>query len=263
VTELADSDPPAGAREVIGPYLQTAATLGRRTAELHLALVGGPDDPGFAPEPLTPADLAELARQTAGEARTALDALRDNLDRLPEAFVAPARLLLEQGPAILERLKVPPALPPGTVKTRVHGDYHLGQVLWVDNDFVILDFEGEPTRTVEERRARQSPLKDVAGMLRSFDYAAHAGLFALTRDRPHDFDSLEPWARLWRQWTSASFLREYLARARGAAFLPAGGGLAALLDIFLLDKALYELAYELNNRPDWVRIPLRGVLALV
>src|SRR5262249_41583476 len=148
--------------------------------------------------------------------------------------------------------------------TRVHGDYHLGQVLWVDNDFVILDFEGEPTRTVEERRARQSPLKDVAGMLRSFDYAAFAALFAFTQDRPDDFARLEPWARLWQQWASAACLHAYRARARGAAFLPERHeDFEELLDTFLLEKAFYELVYELNNRPDWVRIPLGGVLALL
>src|SRR5437588_321441 len=137
---------------------------------------------------------------------------------------AAGRRLLEEGPAALGRLARPPAEAPRAVKTRVHGDYHLGQVLWVDNDFVILDFEGEPTRTVDERRARQSPLKDVAGMLRSFDYAAFAGLFAFTHDRPDDFPRLEPWARLWQQWTSAAFLRAYRSTAAGAPCLPEDPG---------------------------------------
>ena len=150
------------------------------------------------------------------------------------------------------------------VKIRCHGDYHLGQVLWVENDFVILDFEGEPARTVEERRAKQSPLKDAAGMLRSFDYAAHAGLFAFTQGRPEDFDRLAPWAELWRQWVSAAFLRAYRETAGAAPFVAAEPErFTALLDAFLLDKAFYELQYELNNRPDWVRIPLRGVLTLL
>jgi maltose alpha-D-glucosyltransferase/alpha-amylase len=146
----------------------------------------------------------------------------------------------------------------------VHGDYHLGQVLWVENDFVILDFEGEPTRSVEERRAKQSPLKDVAGMLRSFHYAAYAGLFAFTQGRPGDFGRLERWADLWHRRTSAVFLRAYGETVKGAGFLPARPEeFAALLEAFLLAKAFYELAYELNNRPDWVRIPLRGVLELL
>src|SRR5206468_9874021 len=137
-----------------------------------------------------------------------------------------------------DRRDEPGGSPVGTMKIRCHGDFHLGQVLWVDNDWVILDFEGEPTRTVEQRRAKQSPLKDVAGMLRSFDYAAFAGLFAFTQDRPDDFARLEPWAQLWQQWTSAAFLRAYRATAQGAAFLPTDDtAFAALLDAFVLDKA--------------------------
>jgi len=150
------------------------------------------------------------------------------------------------------------------LKTRVHGDYHLGQVLWVDNDYVILDFEGEPTRSVHERRAKFSPLRDVAGMLRSYHYAAFAGLFSFSEDRPDDFPRLEPWANLWHQWTSAAFLAEYTKAAKTSDFLPAETGeFVFLLDAFTLAKALYELVYELNNRPDWVRIPLSGVLALL
>ena len=154
-----------------------------------------------------------------------------------------------------------PALASG--KIRCHGDYHLGQVLWMDGDFVVLDFEGEPTRTIEERRAKQSPLKDVAGMLRSFDYAAYAGLFAFTKDRPNDFARLAPWAERWREAVSAAFLQEYRKTAGRTAFLPDKPEVfSALLDAFILNKALYELVYELNNRPDWVRIPLQGISAL-
>ncbi|HEY7157435.1 MAG TPA: hypothetical protein VH575_26005, partial [Gemmataceae bacterium] len=152
----------------------------------------------------------------------------------------------------------------GAAKIRCHGDYHLGQVLRVENDYIILDFEGEPARPVRERRAKQSPLKDVAGMLRSYHYAAYAGLFAFTQSHPEDFVRLEPGAELWFQWVSAAFLREYRAAAVGAGFLPDDSAwFAALLDAFMLEKALYELHYELNHRPDWVRIPLRGILALL
>ena len=148
-------------------------------------------------------------------------------------------------------------------RIRVHGDYHLGQVLQSRTDYVIVDFEGEPARPIEERRAKQSPLKDVAGMLRSLAYAAYASLISYTARRPEDFEKLEPWARLWEHSAAAGFLRAYRETAAGAAFLPAGeGGLRGLLAIYWLDKALYELAYELNNRPDWVRIPLMGILSL-
>ena len=146
----------------------------------------------------------------------------------------------------------------------MHGDYHLGQVLWAEGDFYVLDFEGEPGRALAERRQKESPLKDVAGMLRSFGYAAYAGLFAHTHNRQSSFDRLELWARAWKTWSSAAFLRGYLAVAEGAAFLPIDPiQRLTLLDLFLLDKAYYELNYELNNRPDWVRIPLHGSLELV
>src|SRR5262249_11388708 len=143
-------------------------------------------------------------------------------------------------------------------------DYHLGQVLRAGDDFIILDFEGEPARSVEERREKQSPLKDVVGMLRSFDYAAYAGLFEFTRSRPELLDRLEPWARLWQTWTSAAFWREYRAVSGKAAYIPDDpGSLGLLLDAYTLHKILYELLYELTNRPDWVCTPLQGTESLI
>ncbi len=264
LTELSESEPPPAVLETIGAYLHAAATLGRRTAQMHLALADDPRDPAFAPAPLTPADAAALRDSIVSQARRGLTVLRENLDRLPEAVAPDARRLLDLGPGTLERLAQAPPSVADAAKTRVHGDYHLGQVLWVENDYVILDFEGEPTRTVQERRAKQSPLKDVAGMLRSYHYAAYAGLFAFTQAAPRDFGRLEPWARLWYQWSAAAFLRAYRHEAVGAAFLPPDRAhFEALLDALMLDKAFYELLYELNNRPDWVRIPLGGILALL
>src|SRR5262249_38155799 len=149
-------------------------------------------------------------------------------------------------------------------KIRIHGDYHLGQVLWAEGDFYILDFEGEPARPFEERRRKQSPLKDVAGMIRSFSYAAYAGLFALTSSRPGEFERLGGWGRIWQVWVTAAFLRGYFATAGAAPFVPADAQQRdALLRLFVLDKALYELQYELNNRPDWIRIPLAGIFDLL
>ncbi|HEX6986180.1 MAG TPA: hypothetical protein VF170_12440, partial [Planctomycetaceae bacterium] len=255
---------PTAAAEAIGSYLRSAATLGRRTAEMHLALASGSDEPDFAPEPLTPADMDALRNEVLRQGRAALSALADNLARLPDEVSPDARRLLDEGPAALDALAGRPMTVPEAAKTRVHGDYHLGQVLRVGDDYVILDFEGEPTRTVEERREKFSPIRDVAGMLRSYHYAAYAGLFAFAEGRPEEVPRLVPWATLWQQWVSAAFLREYLAVAEGAAFLPKGrAGFASLLDAFTLAKALYELSYELNNRPDWVRIPLGGVLGLL
>jgi maltose alpha-D-glucosyltransferase/alpha-amylase len=134
-------------------------------------------------------------------------------------------------------------------------------VLRVDDDYIILDFEGEPARTVAERRAKQSPLKDVAGMVRSYHYAAYAGLFTSPY---HQAPGASVLAERWFQWVAAAFLHAYRAAAQGESFLPVErADFAALLDAFLLDKAFYELHYELNNRPDWVAIPLRGILTLL
>jgi maltose alpha-D-glucosyltransferase/alpha-amylase len=147
---------------------------------------------------------------------------------------------------------------------RVHGDYHLGQVLRTEEDFVILDFEGEPARPINDRRAKQSPLKDVAGMIRSFGYAAYAALFAFTVHAPDDFGPLEPWADTWEHWAADAFLNGYTAALGDAALLPRDtAARRTLLAAFTLDKALYELGYELDHRPDWVRIPLLGIRKLV
>ena len=151
------------------------------------------------------------------------------------------------------------------MRIRVHGDYHLGQVLRSRGDFVVLDFEGEPARPLAARRTKQSPMKDVAGMLRSFSYAAYSGLMRMLTRRPGDADRLEPWARLWEQFACGALLHAYrlTMRAAGSLLVPADTeAFEQLLEIFVLDKALYELMYELNNRPAWVRIPLAGIAAL-
>ena len=147
----------------------------------------------------------------------------------------------------------------------MHGDFHLGQVLWSEGDFYLLDFEGEPAKSIAERRRKESPMKDVAGMLRSFSYAAYAALFAHTAGRTEEFERLEPWARVWLTWVGAGFLRGYLTAApeRRPSSRPIPCSAASLLDLFLIDKALYELNYELNNRPEWIRIPLRGLTELL
>jgi maltose alpha-D-glucosyltransferase/alpha-amylase len=166
--------------------------------------------------------------------------------------------------ALLARARPAAQLQFAASKLRVHGDYHLGQVLWAEGDYYIIDFEGEPARPVAERREKQSPLKDVAGMMRSFSYAAHAGLFAHAATRPGELQRLEPWARIWQTWATAAFLRAYFATAGRALFVPAAPSQRdGLLELFVLGKALYELNYELNNRPHWVRIPLWGILEML
>ncbi|HBP88962.1 MAG TPA: alpha-amylase, partial [Nitrospiraceae bacterium] len=146
-------------------------------------------------------------------------------------------------------------------RIRCHGDYHLGQVLFTGKDFIIIDFEGEPARPLNVRRLKESPLRDVAGMLRSFHYAAHASSIGLVQGvRPEDFSLLEPWARLWQTWVSVSYLKAYLSIKEVRDLLPPSlDDVQILLNGYLLQKAIYELGYELNNRPDWVRIPLDGI----
>ena len=254
-TELIAAPVPPVARDAIGGYLRTAETLGRRTGEMHLALAADATDPAFAPEPFTADDLEALTMDAIAQAQTALETL--------ERMGTGQELLLRRN-ELLERLRHRQTLEFTVSKIRVHGDYHLGQVLWSEGDFYILDFEGEPARPLEQRRAKQSPLKDVAGMVRSFGYAAFAGLFAHSASRPAALDTLAPWAEVWETWTTAAFLRGYFATVQQALFVPQEASQRdELLRVFVLDKALYELNYELNNRRDWLRIPLAGVMRIL
>jgi maltose alpha-D-glucosyltransferase/alpha-amylase len=262
--ELARLDPPAILEEMAGGYLPQARLLGRRTAELHLALASDREDPAFAPEPFTGHYRRSIYQSLRVNARSTFELLRRRFDTLPEparedarAVVALEDQLLRQARAVMDR-RIPMA------RFRIHGDYHLGQVLNTGKDFVILDLEGEPGRSISERRFKRSPLRDVAGMIRSFDYAA---AYAVRHGpvRTEDIPALLPWARLWQRWASASFLRGYFeASGDEADYLPKGAeATSAMLDFYRLDKGIYELRYELNNRPDWVSIPLEGVRRLL
>ncbi len=250
------------ARTHAGLYLDAAAILGRRTAELHLALASG-RDAAFAPHVPGPADLEAMRDLLIAHAAGAFDLLKMNLSRLPDDSVEAAGLALSRRGLLLSRFRALPALHNVGQWTRIHGDYHLGQILRSKGDFVILDFEGEPARPLAERRARHSPLKDVAGMLRSFSYAALVALTKYTTRRPEEFAQLESWARLWEASVSAEFLRAYRETIADSLIVPADRQeFDALLNVYVLDKALYELVYELNNRPAWIRIPLYGILSL-
>jgi maltose alpha-D-glucosyltransferase / alpha-amylase len=252
------------ARDRVGIYLDSAMTLGHRTAELHLALASATDDPAFSPEPLTAEDLQVLLAGLQQHASHVLNVLKERVPKLPDEVVEIAAAVLSRRTRILGHFSEAPQ-PKGfqAGRIRVHGDYHLGQVLRVKTDFVILDFEGEPARPLADRRAKQSPLKDVAGMLRSFSYAAYSSLINYTARHAEGIASLEPWARLWERCVAAEFLRAYRETAGGAQFLPENtDDLRKLLDVFLVDKAFYEVLYELNTRPSWVRIPLMGIMSL-
>ncbi len=265
--ELAGERPPDEVAEGIGAYIDSARLLGRRTAEMHLALASTADDPAFTAEPFTSfyqRSLYQSARNLTGQA---LQTVRRALGSIPAEARPDAERLLGLEDEILARFRQ--SFLGGKIsglRLRTHGDYHLGQVLFTGNDFVIIDFEGEPARPLSERRLKRSPLRDVAGMLRSFEYVAYAALIEGERGmlRPEDLDAAEGWAAVWHTWVGAAFLGEYLDVTEGAAFLPRGrDDIGRLLDGYLLEKAVYELSYDLNNRPAWARIPLRGVLQLL
>ncbi|MEO6803680.1 MAG: phosphotransferase, partial [Granulicella sp.] len=194
-----------------------------------------------------------------------LDALRRGMTHLPDLTSDTAALLLSQRIDLLARAQDVSHLAPEQAgqRIRIHGDYHLGQILRTKADYVILDFEGEPARSLSERRTKQSPLKDVAGMLRSFSYAAFVGLDQFAQRRPEAAKSGEPWATLWQNAVATAFLHAYkLTIAANPHLIPKAEQAQVLLNSYLLEKSLYELLYELNNRPAWVRIPLAGILAL-
>ncbi len=249
--------------ELIGPYSESARLLGQRTAELHIALASAPDDPEFAPEPFSKLYQRSLYQSMRSLAAQTFDLLRRRLKNLSEALRPEAQEALEHEKDILNRFHSVLDRKITAMRFRCHGDYHLGQVLYTGKDFVIIDFEGEPARSLSERRIKRSPLRDVAGMLRSFHYASNAGLFSQESSglvRAEDLPFLGAWSRLWYAWVSSIFLRAYLEVANQTPLIPQqGDDFRVLLDAYLLEKALYELGYELNNRPEWVKIPLHGI----
>jgi maltose alpha-D-glucosyltransferase / alpha-amylase len=255
--------------EVVGSYLQSAQLMGRRLAELHEALTGDGADPALAAEPITPhyqRSVYQSARNLTG--RT-MQLLRRSLPSLGERERAEAEGVLAREGDVLRRFSALLDRRVRAARIRVHGDLHLGQVLFTGRDFLIIDFEGEPARSLTERRVKRTPLRDVAGLLRSFDYATVTALLDAIARGVVEADSdaareLDAWGRHWNEWVSAAFLGSYLERAGDAPWIPADpDALALVLDTALLEKAIYELAYELNNRPDWVAVPLRGIRDLL
>jgi len=257
MTRVGD-EPTELALEMIGPYLESARMLGARTAELHTALAGAPEESDLAAIPMTPMyrrSLYQSMRASAKRTFVTLRKLASTQDGLDEV------LALEE--PILERFRSLLDVGLSEWRIRCHGDFHLGQVLWTGRDFRIIDFEGEPLRPLGERRIKRSALKDVAGMVRSFDYAAWTVCHESGDVGGHD-QRLSTWIEYWYRWVSATFLRSYLDAVRHGSFLPHDeADLAIILDSLLVEKALYELTYEANNRPDWVWIPARGLRQLL
>ncbi len=262
-----DADIPTVITERLSTYVETARLLGERTAQLHLCLASDKEDKDFAPEPFNQFYQRSLFQSMRNMAMDSLGLLRKKLKSLSAPNQVKAQKALELQPDILKALRRVADVKISGMRLRTHGDYHLGQVLHTGKDFLIIDFEGEPARSLSERRFKRTPLTDVAGMLRSFDYVAHA---ALMKQQERGVITNEattwvvPWARFWTHWSSIIFLKAYLTNARAGGFLPKTvSELKILLDATLLNKALYELRYELNNRPDWVGIPLEGILQLM
>jgi maltose alpha-D-glucosyltransferase/alpha-amylase len=267
-----DAEVPELARELIAPYLERVALLGQRTAEMHLALGAPTDDPAFSPEPFSKLYQRSRYQSMRNLIGRVFQQYRQYLDNIPESFREEARQVLNMDKVLLARFQFRLHRKLGGLRIRVHGDYHLGQVLFTGKDFVIIDFEGEPARSISERRLKRSPLRDVAGMVRSLHYAAYSALLGErgTRNRSpglireEDVAAIEPWVCFWYDWVSAAFLHAYRKTMSDSPLLPRDPEeFRLMLDSHLLEKAIYELSYEMNHRPDWVRIPVFGILELV
>ena len=259
----ASTEPPVMPAEMHGAYLALIRILGQRTAELHKALAMSRGDPAFDSEPIEHHDMVSWRKRASDEAKATLSQLEQRLDELPDTARTEAEALLSRNAAVTGYIEERTPTRLDGVRIRYHGDYHLGQVLLRQNDFVIIDFEGEPARTLDERRQKHSPLRDVAGMLRSFNYAGYTALSRMIAERPEDYATVEPWTREWETETARAFLHAYEDNVRGSGLYADWEGARCLLDLFILEKAFYELRYELNNRPTWVHIPLHGILELI
>jgi len=259
---LIEASIPDAARDLIGAYsLEYAQRLGRLTGELHLALASDRQDAAFRPEPFTEHYQRSLYQSMRAQASQALELARQ------ADWSAAERERVQQVAAwsgrFDERLRAMLDRKITAMRIRCHGNYSLRKVLDTGKDFVVIDFEGEPARPLSERRIKRAPFKDVASMLRSFHYVTAA---CLRRGnlRDEDIPFLEPWAQFWYTWTSVAFLKAYLEVTQNADFLPRSRAeLGALLELYLSDRAFYELIYELNNRPAWAAIPLQGLLYLL
>jgi len=251
----------AMAEDAHGAYLELVKTLATRTAELHRALATPTSDEAFSPEPIRPQDISVWLQNVRAEAEKTLDLLKERIAQLPQAIIPEADFVVSRRDTLLKRISEAVPHAPQGLKTRHHGDYHLGQVLLKRNDFIIVDFEGEPARPLAERRVKHSPLRDVAGMLRSFTYARRT---AMQRCSIQSADDCSRWDSLVEKWESDvrnTFVATYDAIARPAGIYQSLDDVLPLLRLFEVEKALYETRYELGNRPDWTPIPLRALIA--
>jgi maltose alpha-D-glucosyltransferase/alpha-amylase len=260
--ELAASETPTAAREAIGAYLDLAALLGRRTAAMHVALASNGDDPSFAPEPYSALDRRSKYQSMRNLVGRTFRLLRGARGRLPASAADLGQRLLDGQERVLKIFE--PFLHKrwSGLRIRTHGDLHLEQVLYTGKDFIIIDFEGPPAETLAERRRKHECLRDVAGMIRSFNYAAFTALLESTVVRPEDRPIAEPWADAWYRWVSGAYLRAYLEATAGMPFVATAEDQPLILDSHLIRKALYELGDELARGAETASIPLAALVEL-
>jgi maltose alpha-D-glucosyltransferase/alpha-amylase len=265
--DRAEREPPKLARDLFGDDLTFMRLLGQRTAELHRALIGGPNDPEFAPLPFTPLYQRSLYQSLRSLVGQVVYRLEQALPQLPQDACEAAQGLIELQPALLQRFRALVDRRLDVLRIRCHGDYHLSQALYTGDDFVIFDFEGQAKRPLSERSLKGSPIRDVAGMLQSLSFATFAARLARARDPEPGWQAvlaLDAWGCFWYGWVAAAFLAGYLAAAAGAPFLPGDrDDLRLLLEVFMLEQAIYGLRYDLENRPEWVRIGLLNIQQLL
>jgi maltose alpha-D-glucosyltransferase / alpha-amylase len=263
LVDLLGQQPDPNAAHYIGAYLDAARLLGQRIAELHLTLLEDDQDPNFTPEPFSTLYQRSLYQSMRNLLGQVMRTMSSRLSMMPDVLRAQAQVVLANQSQLAARFDTFLKRRLSVVRMRTHGDLHLGQVLYTGKDFVIIDFEGEPARALSERRRKRPALRDVAGMMRSFHYAAYTSMIEQLRSGALgkvDFATIEPWARLWVSWTSQAFLSSYAATADRPSLVPKDhDDFAALLDALLMEKAIYEVGYELNNRPEWLRLPLYGI----
>ncbi len=260
----AEGLPPLIQELIGGVYLEKARLLGKRTGELHLALADAGANHAFAPEAFSLLYQQSLFHAMRTQTKKVFTLLRKSLPTLRNTVKSDAEMVLGKQPEIIKCFERLTDNKITAMKIRIHGDYHLGQVLYTGNDFSLIDFEGEPARSIGERRLKRSPLRDVAGMIRSFHYPGYATLF---NSRSYSSDHrrlLAPWAEIWYQGVAATFLHHYLDTTQNSSFIPQEKReLELLLQTYMLEKTIYEIGYELNNRPDWLIIPLQGIKKLI
>ncbi|ELR73642.1 Trehalose synthase [Fulvivirga imtechensis AK7] len=256
---------PENVRELLGSmFPERVVLLGKRTGEMHLALAAHPEDVDFEPEEFSLHYQRSVYSSLQSLTRSTYQNLQKNVALLPKDIQKEAQEVLQIKGDVLNCFKRIFSHKINTMKIRTHGDYHLGQVLWTGKDFVIIDFEGEPARAYSERRLKRSPLRDVAGMIRSFHYASYSTIMQGEYAQQRKEGNLEKWAEVWYHYITRMYLQGYFDTVGNSSFIPDNReDMKTLLEVFLLEKAIYELNYELNNRPDWVVIPLRGIKSIV